>query len=492
MFLGLALGVLLLAGQAWAGCPEDPNDNGTCDTLHVDIWPGDETAGPPWPSFARVPIRVTNDIPNPNIDSAAGFIIPLCYTHTNPSKYCSLSSYWNNTLVYYPSPGLDRSIFRHMPDMETAEELNWLMLLPPAPCWDTRILDLDGTSHFWLSLVPTGSQDQRFPGGSRVLTATMTFKLEDTTTVCIDTCVWPPMGYLVFARSDAVSYRPRHLMPVCQHLEYSTLYFSDPVDDQTHNSEGHYLTDDFTVVDEEGTVEEISASFSGEGLENATVVLFKALRGDVAVGHVEYDIIDHCQAGGRVRVTALNDVGESTTDDFNVALANNPPGFNLLDTWRAIAGYTMGLDVSAGDPDDDPVAIEWEAFWYEPDSLQPPINPPSFDGGNPGLFSWAPTETETGTWICSFRATDACGAEVTHQIGIEVGMLYCGDCNSDEEINLADVVYLVADLFKGGPPPDPACKGDANCSGAREVGDVVLLINYLFKHGLASCFECCP
>jgi hypothetical protein len=430
---------------------------------------------------------VTNDIPDPVIDSIAAFTIPLCYTHTNPSKYCSLSSRWNNTNMY-PFPGLDHSIFRHMPDMETAEEINWVMLRRPSGI----VLNLDGTSHFWLSIIPTGSTDPRFPGGSRMLTATMTFKLEDTTTICIDTCVWPPMGYLRFARSDAVSYTPRDNMPICQHLEYATFYFSDPVDEQAHNANGHYLTDDFTVVDEEGTIEEISASFSGEGLENATVVLSRAAPGEVVVGHVEYDITDHCLAGGRVRVTALNDVGESTTDDFNVALANNPPEFYRLDTWRAIAGYTMGLRVSAGDPDDDPVAIEWEAFWYEPDSLQPPINPPSFDGGNPGLFSWAPTATETGTWIAQFTATDACGAAYTRDISIEVGTLYCGDCNNDGEINLADVVYLIADLFKDGPPPDPICKGDGNCSGVRDVGDIVVLINYLFKYGLAPCFECCP
>jgi hypothetical protein len=136
--------------------------------------------------------------------------------------------------------------------------------------------------------------------------------------------------------------------------------------------------------------------------------------------------------------------------------------------------------------------IEFDGFWYEPDSLQPPTNAPSFDGGNPGFFSWAPTETETGTWIASFSATDPCGAVSTHQLSIQVGIPYCGDCTGEGEINLGDVIYLLADLFRDGPPPDPVCKGDANCSGYRDVGDVVVLINYLFKYGQAPCFECCP
>jgi hypothetical protein len=45
------------------------------------------------------------------------------------------------------------------------------------------------------------------------------------------------------------------------------------------------------------------------------------------------------------------------------------------------------------------------------------------------------------------------------------------------------VVYLVSYLFKGGPPPNPLIKGDANGSGKVTVADVVYLISYLFKGG---------
>jgi len=82
--------------------------------------------------------------------------------------------------------------------------------------WDTKILTLDGTSHFWLSMFPTGQQDQRFEEGSRVLLATMTFKLEDTTTICIDSCFCPPTGHLAFSRSDMVTYVPSHFFPQCE------------------------------------------------------------------------------------------------------------------------------------------------------------------------------------------------------------------------------------------------------------------------------------
>ncbi|MGB2982041.1 MAG: dockerin type I repeat-containing protein, partial [Candidatus Zixiibacteriota bacterium] len=85
-----------------------------------------------------------------------------------------------------------------------------------------------------------------------------------------------------------------------------------------------------------------------------------------------------------------------------------------------------------------------------------------------------------------------CGAGVTHQLTIQVGTPYCGDCTGDGDINLGDVVYLIGYLYKQGPPPDPLCRGDVNADGSRDVGDVVLLINYLFKSSFAPCFDCCP
>ncbi|MGB2989865.1 MAG: hypothetical protein WBC98_07895, partial [Candidatus Zixiibacteriota bacterium] len=230
-----------------------------------------------------------------------------------------------------------------------------------------------------------------------------------------------------------------------------------------------------------------------QGVENLTLVNLAGLGTASVTGEVEYDVTDHCQGGGTVSVTVRDDVGWKEECEFDVVLSNSSPEFSLFDTWRALAGYTMGLKVSATDPDGDEVTgIELDGFWYEPDSLQPPTNPPSFDGGNPGFFTWAPDESETGNWICSFTAADACGAVSTHQLSIQVGMPYCGDCTGEGELNLADVIYLLSDLFKGGPPPDPVCRGDANCSGYRDVGDVVVLINYLFKYGQAPCFECCP
>jgi len=60
----------------------------------------------------------------------------------------------------------------------------------------------------------------------------------------------------------------------------------------------------------------------------------------------------------------------------------------------------------------------------------------------------------------------------------------CGDANADGVIDVGDLVYLINYLFKSGPLPKPYQAGDSNCSGSVDVGDVVYLINYLFKGGL--------
>src|SRR4030042_2315515 len=57
-----------------------------------------------------------------------------------------------------------------------------------------------------------------------------------------------------------------------------------------------------------------------------------------------------------------------------------------------------------------------------------------------------------------------------------------GDANQDGAILVADVVYLVNYLFKGGPEPW-LLLSDVNNDEKVTVSDVVYLVNYLFKGG---------
>ena len=70
--------------------------------------------------------------------------------------------------------------------------------------------------------------------------------------------------------------------------------------------------------------------------------------------------------------------------------------------------------------------------------------------------------------------------------------LNCGDCNNDGVVDVGDIVYLVNYLYKGGPEPIPMlCVGNANGDTVVDIGDVVYIINYLFKGGPAPVDDCC-
>jgi hypothetical protein len=222
----LTTGIMLLgfAGLAWGQCPGQPQDSGECDTLYVEVYPPDTLFN----GFARVLILVTHDVPDPSADSLAAMDVPLCFTRTNPSRFCSVSSYWNRSFLYpYPPELLERSVFRHIIQDGDTIIHNWMMdqsQLMTGAEWDKVVINLDDTSHFWFHTAWTALADQHFGEGSRVLLATMTFRMQDTMTICIDSCFWPPVNRLIFAKMHTgYWYIPRHNLPYCFSLSYAAV-----------------------------------------------------------------------------------------------------------------------------------------------------------------------------------------------------------------------------------------------------------------------------
>ena len=70
-----------------------------------------------------------------------------------------------------------------------------------------------------------------------------------------------------------------------------------------------------------------------------------------------------------------------------------------------------------------------------------------------------------------------------HPFQFTVDIFIRGDANADGVVDIGDIVYLVNYLYKAGPAPDPLDAGDANRDTIIDVGDVVFLVNYLFKGG---------
>lgn len=70
------------------------------------------------------------------------------------------------------------------------------------------------------------------------------------------------------------------------------------------------------------------------------------------------------------------------------------------------------------------------------------------------------------------------------QLDLTLDFLYlCGDANGDGNINILDITYIIAFLYKEGSPPDPMEAADVNSSGTVNILDVTYLIAYLYKGG---------
>ncbi|MGB2990262.1 MAG: FlgD immunoglobulin-like domain containing protein, partial [Candidatus Zixiibacteriota bacterium] len=82
--------------------------------------------------------------------------------------------------------------------------------------WATLIVDVStDDAYARLSFIATGTDDQKWWEGDRVLLATLTYVIEDTMTMCMDTTFWPPTNTFMFSRSDAKTYVPRTNLPGC-------------------------------------------------------------------------------------------------------------------------------------------------------------------------------------------------------------------------------------------------------------------------------------
>jgi len=226
--LAVSMIVFVFGTSSWAACPEDTADHGECDTIYLAPWPADTIQQGDGPYFVRVPFFVTSDLVD-YMDSIAAINVPLCISHSNPSKYCSVSAYWNTTSTLYLSPDFStRSIFRHIVEGEDTLHHNRMADMAAdlsGRDWETRALKVEsdsswwvysgGTdslfvpSHFWMGLMATAASDQYWWEGSGVLLATMTLKLEDTMQICMDSCFWPPAVSLEFFNGPGRRWVPR-------------------------------------------------------------------------------------------------------------------------------------------------------------------------------------------------------------------------------------------------------------------------------------------
>ncbi|MCK4657419.1 MAG: hypothetical protein KAT85_10300, partial [candidate division Zixibacteria bacterium] len=145
----------------------------------------------------------------------------------------------------------------------------------------------------------------------------------------------------------------------------------------------------------------------------------------------------------------------------------------------AIVGepYSFTLNAIAGVPD-----YHWEKLLGQP---PPGITLNETTGELSGTPTWVAV-----SWF-RVRCTDSDSPPKVDQRDYTMSVVEPpvdrGDCDGSGEIDIDDVVYLIAYIFSEGPPPAPLTVGDVDCSGDVDIDDVVYLIAYIFSEGPPPC-----
>ncbi len=129
---------------------------------------------------------------------------------------------------------------------------------------------------------------------------------------------------------------------------------------------------------------------------------------------------------------------------------------------------------------------------YEPELEQVTItvsnvvtNAAFVDSGNGiATYYFAPSLAQVDSlYSISFIATDPSGLADTTSTTLRVVDFLRGDANSDADLNMLDIMYIINFLYKGGSAPVVVEAADSNYDLQVNLQDAIYLINFFYKGG---------
>jgi len=173
----------------------------------------------------------------------------------------------------------------------------------------------------------------------------------------------------------------------------------------------------------------------------------------------------------------------------------DPLGWILKDAYAGVAVVTDSLKPAQRDEPyaDTLKAVRGQAPYTW--SLVAPSTLPSGLALSPqGVVQGAPLQM--GTFTFTVMAQD--NAVITTRMEREITLVVNqplrpdGDMNADGVVTSGDIVFLVNYVFKGGAAPVPLSFGDVNLSCDITAADIIYLVNFVFKSGPAPLGSCVP
>lgn len=104
------------------------------------------------------------------------------------------------------------------------------------------------------------------------------------------------------------------------------------------------------------------------------------------------------------------------------------------------------------------------------------------------------TPADTGGFAFTVRVDDNMSShydELDYTLYVEPIELIPGDVDlSLEDVNVADLVYLLSYMFQDGPPPPVSNLADVDASCQIDIADLVYLVSFMFQEGPAPVMGC--
>ncbi len=110
-------------------------------------------------------------------------------------------------------------------------------------------------------------------------------------------------------------------------------------------------------------------------------------------------------------------------------------------------------------------------------------------GAGPALVRFRDGLRGSGQPVANAITVAGATQEPIHRVPLEIrrvglyGSFVRGDANSDARVDLADAVWILNDLLRGGPPTLCPSAGDANADGRLDVTDPIYLAQHRFLGG---------